>query len=475
MSFALLSLGLVHHESGRSARARVAEQPLRPVLVVDLAANRAARAGRPLAELETWRAAVSALGRRVEIFDGASLQDLDPARYAAWVLPAQDRLSDADWAALDAYLSTEGGLVLTGATGRRTEKGGEREQSALERLFPGERFAKPASDATRLRVVGRSPLVAGLEPGAEIVFEKRGRALSTAAPGALDWRGKAGGSAVLHGRHRGAPVAWLGFSVARLVDADVALRVADNALRFAAREPVLDLRPWPDGRPCAVLVDAGGAPDSSGDLCRAEEAEIGGPGLDRLVRGGCRFATTAAGERVIPELLAHSGGAFVAIPEPRPRRDAQGAALMRELLSGYELAERMGSVFSLRSEASWRAAEGREALLASVGQELGARGAWFARPDEQADWWLARAQVEARIESLAPGSVRVVFTNRGTATVSGVTARIYVPGGANTPRVEATRVFARRALLRLATDHGWVELVARPLDPGAEVSYTLGF
>ena len=475
LAFGLLSLGVAHHQSGRSARARAEQLPLRPVLVVDLAANRKARDGKPLAELESWRAAGDAIGRPVELFGGASLVDLDPTRYAAWVLPAQERLSDADWAALDAYLATEGGVVLTGATGQRTEQGGERERSALERLFPGEHFADPGSDATRLRVVGRSPLVAGLEPGAEIVFEGRGRALSTTSPGVFDWRGEAGGSAVLHGRHRGAPVAWLGFSVAHLVDSNVALRVAANALRFAAREPLLDLRPWPDGQPCAVLVDSGGAPDSSGSLCRAEEGEIAGPGLDRLLRSGCRFATIAAGERVLPEVLTRSGGAFVTIPEPRPRRDAQGAALMRELLSGYDLAERMGSVFSLRSEASWRAAEGREALFASVGQELGLRGAWFARPDELADWWLARALVEARIESLAPGSVRVVFTNRGEAVVRGVTARIYVPGGANTPRVESTRLFARRALLRLATDHGWIELVSRPLDPGAEVSYTLRF
>lgn len=398
-----------------------------------------------------------------------------PKRYAVWVLPEQDRLSDADWLALDGYLATEGGLVLTGATGRHDEVGGERRRSALAHLFPGEIFAKPGSEATDLRVVGRSPLVAGLEPGAEIAFEKRGQALSTASSGALGWRSKTAGSAALHGRHRGAPVAWLGFSIGRLVDPGVAGRVAANALHFAAREPLLDLRPWPDGRPCAVLVDGNGAPDSSGELCRAEEGEVGGSALDRLVRGGCRFATTGAGERVLPEVLAHSAGAFVAIPEPRPRRDAQGAGLMRELLAGYELAERMGSVFSLRSDAIWRAAEGREALFASVGQELGARGAWFARPDELADWWLARSQVDARIEPLSQDSVRIVLTNRGATAVRGVTARIYVPVGAITPRVEATRLFERRALLRLASDHDWVELVARPLDPGTEVSYTLRF
>ncbi len=473
MSLALVSLGLVHHESSRSARARVAALPPRPLLVVDLVAYREARGGKPLAELETWRAAAASIGREVELFDGERLIDVDPARYAVWVLPAQDRLSDYDWAALDGYLARDGGAVLTGGTGLLSED--EREPSVLERLFPGERFAGPAADADGLRVVGRNVLVAGFAAGAELMFEKREGGIATASPGALAWRRAEPGSALLPGLHRGAPVAWLGFSVAQLDDSGAAGRVARNALRFAAREPLLDLRPWPDGRPCAVLVDGGRGHDSREAQCRADSANPADAVLDDLVRGGCRFATTAAGERVLPQVIARAGGAFVAIPEPRPRRDAQGAALLRELLAGYELAERMGSVFSLRSEASWRAAEGHEALFASVGQELGARRAWFARPDELASWWLAREQVEARLEPVASDTVRVVFTNRGTTAARGVTARIYVPGGSDTPRIEAARFFARRALLRLSVDHSFVELVARPLDPGTEVSYTLRF
>jgi len=473
VSLALLSLGLVHHESGRSARARVAALPSRPLLLVDLVANREARGGKPLEELEAWRAVGASIGRAVEVFDGERLIDVDPARYAVWVLPAQDRLSDYDWAALDAYLARDGGAVLTGGTGLLSED--EREPSVLERLFPGERFAGPAADSNGLRVVGRNPLVAGFAAGAELAFAKRAGGVATVSPGALAWQGSDAGSAALPGRHRGAPVAWLGFSIAQLDNPEAAGRVASNALRFAARLPLLDLRPWPDGRPCAVLVDGGRAHDSAGELCRADTANPAASALDGLVRSGCRFATTAAGERVLPEVLTRPAGTIVAIPEPRPRREAQGAALLRELLAGYELAERMGAVFSLRSEASWRAAEGREALFASVGQELGARRAWFARPDELADWWLARSLVEARLEPVAPDTVRVVFTNRGAAAARGVTARVYVPSGADTPRIEAARIFARRALLRLSADHDWVELVARPLDPGTEVSYTLRF
>ena len=473
VALALVSLGLVHHESGRSARARIAAQPLRPLLLVDLVPNREARRGKPLEELEAWRAAAASIGREVEVFEGERLIDVDPARYAVWVLPAQDRLSDYDWAALDAYLARDGGAVLTGGTGLLSED--EREPSVLEQLFPGERFAGSASGANRLRVVGRSPLVAGFAAGWELGFDNREGGIGTASPGALAWGGADAGAAVLPGRHRGGPVAWLGFSIAQLEDPEAGGRLARNALRFAAREPLLDLRPWPDGRPCAVLVDGGHGHDSADELCRADTANPSDSAIGVLVRRGCRFATTAAGGRVLPEVLARPSGTIVTIPEPRPLRDAQGAALLRELLAGYELAERMGSVFSLRTEAGWRAAEGREALFASVGHEIGARRAWFARPDELADWWLAREQVEARLEPVAPDTVRVVFTNRGPSAAQGVTARIYVPVGSTTPRIEAARVFARRALLRLSADHDWVELVARPLDPGTEVSYTLRF
>ncbi|MEX2207341.1 MAG: hypothetical protein WEF50_14020 [Myxococcota bacterium] len=473
VALAVLSLGLVHFESGRIARARIAAQPLRPLLLVDLVANREARGGKPLAELETWRAAAAAVGREVEVFAGESLIDVDPDCHAVWVLPAQDRLSDYDWDALDVYLARGGGALLTGGTGLFSED--EREPSVLERLFPGERFAGSASGAKALRVVGRSALVAGFAAGAELALAKRTAGIATSSPGALAWRGADAGSAVLPGRHRGAPVAWLGFSIAQLDDPDDAARIARNALHFAARQPLLDLRPWPDGRPCAVLVDSGIGHDSADELCRADTANPADAAIDGLLRGGCRFAATAVGERVLPEVLARPSGTIVAIPEPRPRRDAQGAALLRELLSGYEQAERMGSVFSLRTEASWRAAEGREALFASVGKELGARRAWFARPDELTDWWLTREQVDARLETVAPDTVRVVFTNRGASQARGVTARIYVPGGSDTPRVEAARLFARRALLRLSVDHSFVELVARPLDPGTEVSYTLRF
>jgi hypothetical protein len=55
LAFALLTLGLVHHESARRARERSAAVPVRPVVVIDLQANRAARAPRPRSTLAGGR------------------------------------------------------------------------------------------------------------------------------------------------------------------------------------------------------------------------------------------------------------------------------------------------------------------------------------------------------------------------------------------------------------------------------------
>lgn len=473
LGLGLLTLGVVHHESARLARAKSAAEPLRPIVVVDLATNREARHGAALDEIEVWTAAVGSLARPVEIYGGDSLVQLLPRRYAAWVLPQQEQLADDDWEALDRYLASGGGVVVTGRTGRQDPSGALRGRSALEQLFPGERFRRfTPGEATPVRVVGRDPLAAGLEPGARLVFAAPGRELRASSAAALAWSDAAADAAALHGIHRGAPVAWLGFGPQRLADPALAARITTNAVRFAARQPVLDLRPWPDGRPCAVLV-GGEGDDVSESACRSPVAAPDEAELARLAGEGCRWTTVRAGERVLPEVVSAPGASLVAIPEPDAHHESEGAVLLRELLADYEQAERMGSVFSLRVDEASRRRPERRKLVDSVGAELGARGAWFASPDELAEWWRARTRVEARLQVLGPDSARIWFRNGGESEARDVTARVYLPEGSVTPRLE-TGLF-RRARLRLATDRSWLELVARPLDPGEEVSYTIRF
>jgi hypothetical protein len=470
------SLGLVHHASAVRARERAAARPLEPIVVVDLARNRAARGGKPLGEIEAWRAAASDLGRELEVFEGNSLADIPSARFGAWVLPAQDELSDADFAALDSYLEGGRGLVLTGGTGRA---GGRR--AALTRLFPGEHFAEVPHGETHVRVTGRGALAAGLEPGADIALSQPEHAFAAQPGDILAW-GDEHGAAGLHGRYRGGSIAWLAFGPDRVTEPAQARALAANALRFASREPLIELRPWPNGRPCAVLIEAsresGVAAECSVDASKERAGE-----LQRLAQAGCRFASVPAGERLLPQLVDAGGPRLVEIPESSAGADAHGAELMRELLAGYERAERSGGIYSLRGDTPHAASDSpkrrkgasRELSYGRVRAELRARGAWFARPAEIADWWTARAGVRATLSRIGSERVRVTLVNAGANAARGVTARIYVPEGAGVVRLESSPLLAMKPVLRVAADRTWIEVVARSLDPGGEVSYTIRF
>ena len=463
LALGLLTLGIVHHASKERMRAQAGARTMRPVLLVELARNRA-RAASDAGD--AWRAAAAALGRRVEVFSGASLAEIPTTRFAAWILPAQAELDAADFAALDAYLQLGGGAVLAGRSG--TESAG---RSPLARLFPGQRFAEPPAGATRLRVSGPGPLVAGIPAGEEIALAKPVGALAASANDALAWDGEAG-AAGLQEVYLGAPVAWLGFAPDQVLEPELARTLAENAMRYALREPLLDLRAWPEGRPCAVLIDGPNGADADTAACRTE-GDGSDDALRALARSGCRFAAVPPDERALPEIVELDGAPFVAIPEGRASASARGSELLRELLAGYERAERLGGVYSLRVEPGWQRTSSRD--LARVRDELRARGAWFARPDELARWWRARSSVRAELAVVARDRVRVTLANAGGAEARGVTARVYLPDGADSARLESGPRFRTAPLLRVSADHTWIELVEARLDPNSEVSYTIRF
>jgi hypothetical protein len=469
LAVGVATLGIVHHASMRRVRERASAEPQRPLVVIDLARNRGVAGTDSHADSDAWRAAAAALGREIETFSGASLSDIPATRFAAWILPEQVELDDADFAALDSYLQLGGGAVLAGRTGRKSSG-----RDTLSRLFPGKLFAERAAGPTQLRVAGRGPLVAGLDAGEEIPVANAAHALTASALGALAWR-DGGGAAALHAVYRGAPVAWLGISPERIEDGPKARMLAENSLRYALREPLLDLRAWPGGRPCAVLVDGAMGPDSSTSGCQIASATSESDALRALAHAGCRFASVPPDGRALPELVDVDGSPLVAIPEGRAQASARGSALLRELLAGYERAERIGGVYSLRADAGWRAASGREALFARVREELRERGAWFAKPDELADWWRARSHVHADLALLAGDRVRLTFTNAGSSEARGVTARVYLPDGAGAVRLESGPSLRAAPLLRVSADHAWLEVVERSLDPDSEVSYTIRF
>jgi hypothetical protein len=463
------TLGIIHHASLSRVHKRATAEPVRPIALVELVRNQSHRHGSDSAGVgsDAWRAAAAALGRELSVYSVASLGEIPAKTFAAWILVDQVELHDADFEAIDAYLQLGGGLVLAGRSATRSDGG----RSVLEKLFSGRRFTELGAGATRLRVTGASPIVAGLAAGHELAVEGGAHALAANAGDALTWIGGQG-EAALHTLHRGGPVAWLGVSPERVSDASDARLLAENGLRWALREPVLDLRAWPEGRPCAVLVEGARSTDSE---CKLSGADAAPDSLHALAREGCRYAAVPPDELALPELMRFDGGSLVAIPEARADADARGPELMRELLTGYERAERLGGVYSLRADPHWRSKEGRQLLYTRVSHELRERGAWFAAPEELADWWSARSSVHAELSVLARDRVQVTFANSGAAEARGVTARVYLPGGADTARVESAPTFHSAPGLRIAADHAWIEVIEPSLDPGSEVSYTIRF
>ncbi|HTO51907.1 MAG TPA: hypothetical protein VMR50_00860 [Myxococcota bacterium] len=463
------TLGIVHHASLSRVRRRAGAEPVRPIALVELARNKPAHASDSSASSDAWLAAAAALGRTVETYSAENLAEIPTRSYAVWILVNQTELDDSDFAALDSYLQLGGGAVLAGRTAAQPVDG----RTALERIFPGQHFAELGSAATQLRVTGASPLVAGFAAGEELAVEPGAHSLAASSADALAWGGDAGGAA-LQVVYRGGAVAWLGVSPERVAESTHARVLAENALRYALREPLLDLRAWPDGRPCAVLVESPSHKDKA-SACRVERDADAGESLRELSRAGCRYASVPPDGRALPELVDVDGKPLVTIPEDRADAAAVGSALMRELLAGYERAERIGGVYSLRADAGWRAKSGRQDLYTRVSRELRERGAWFAEPEELARWWSARSGVRADLAVLGRDRVRVTFANPGKVQARGVTARVYLPAGADTARIESAPSFRAQPGLRVAGDHGWIEVIEPALDPGSEVSYTIRF
>ena len=190
--------------------------------------------------LDFWERAAHDANLRAERVAVTQLADVSPDRFAVWLLADQEALSDSDWAVLDAFAARGGGLVLTGLTGARAVEGGGDDHLALRRLFPGHRFERRDATPAMLTAGPRGPLAAGLEPGERLALAQGGPHLETTTGGALLWGGEPDAGAVLAELHRGAPAVWLGCPPQWLVSRPAVERLAGNALRYAAREALVE-------------------------------------------------------------------------------------------------------------------------------------------------------------------------------------------------------------------------------------------
>jgi hypothetical protein len=528
-------IGVVRLESSAAAP-RIAPARER-IALVDLQGNVAARDGGAVSGAERWARAAQASGLGLELVTPASLAELVSEGFAAWVLPRQERLSEVDWAALDAFMATGGGVLLTGRPGVFDERGDARGRLALRRFFPGHLFEDVARLPARLRAVARGPVLTDLVPGQTLDLLPLRSALVTSTGGGLVSESRSGAGVLLVGRYRSAPVVWLAFGVDELAgESNAVLR---QALQHVAGRPVLELRAWPGGHRTAALIvvevglDAEAAeravrglasrgirpvmvitPEqaeaqpqlvrrlaSLGDLALSFDGDVDTPaegrarlerishapvsGLGGLLReariahlqaSGYRWAVLGELASFAPAILGgEAGDALVTLPvSGAPVRTHDVAAVVEGLLAGYERIEALGGLYQVVFDPSW-AGSSERAVLEPLVAELRTRGAWLARGEDVARWWRARQAVGASLSRVGPREVVIGLRNAGDEVVRELTARVYLPAQDGRPRLKRGRWLSPAPRSRLASDRSWIDLIVPSLDPGESVEYSLRF
>ena len=190
--------------------------------------------------LAAWQQSAREAGLIPEVVAPSQLAMLPPERFRVWLVAGPGALDDADWVALDGFALRGGGVVFAALPQALEPDAAAREAQALRRLFPGDRFELRGGAAGALSTGGRAPLAAGLA-GEPIALVGAGTGLATRSGGALVWGADPLAGAALAGLYHGAPVVWIGCPLDWIADPARASRLAANALRHAAREPLVDV------------------------------------------------------------------------------------------------------------------------------------------------------------------------------------------------------------------------------------------
>jgi len=227
-------------------------------------------------------------------------------------------------------------------------------------------------------------------------------------------------------------VAWISVGASAFADVLQGERLLGNALRFAAREPLAELRAWPGGTAVAALF---GVADSE---------------LSGLVAAGFR-------EPQVPALDE-------SIRDP--------ALLLGRLLAEFARVESEGGLYALAAESPGLERPDRSDVEDSLHHELDPQRVWVAHGTEAAEWWQRRRGMVLELARPGSGRAEVRLRNGGDHAVRGATTRIYLPAGARVPtRLRGGGLFSRPQL-RVASDRRWVDVIAAELDPGESVQYS---
>lgn len=377
--------------------------------------------------LRAWR---TATGRQRDV---RALRELDADAARVVALTDGRALRPDEVRALRAFVESGGGAILTGAVGVRDGDGGWRGWGLMEELLGARPIPVDRESSRSLVANARGPLTAALATTARVPLHAEPGAPALETPAAeLRWQG--GGAASGASRRlswRRGRVVWLGAGPERsdentaeqLFVGDDMTRLLDAAIAWVAREPFVEVLPWPQRAALGALIVWG------------DEA----PEVQPAALAGASSA--AERRRVLDEQIA---------------RAALGARLFR-----LELPEGFGS----QAE--------RRLLLEHSTRRLHQEDAWFAARGEIARWRRLQTGVVASIRRVGPRRHLIAVTNRNDERVEGAALRVHLNDDVREARLGRTTLQQQEPRFSHDRAAGRLDLALPPLDPGATQSFTL--
>jgi hypothetical protein len=388
-----------------------------------------ARAATPAERMRRLRAWRAASGRTRDV---QRIERLDEAGPRVVGLPDARSLGPDELEALAQFLRSGGGAVLSGAVGVRGGDGSWQGWEPMAALLEVPRIV-PRDTGDALLVARRGPLTAPLDPGRRIALHSEPGVPALEDPEAeLQWAGAEGAAGASRRRSVGrGRLVWLGAGPETL-DEQVGGQIyvggempelLDAAIAWAAREPFVEVLPWPTGAPLGALLER--SPDRP-ELLPASLAQAATPGARR-----------SALERAIGQAV-------------------RSGALFRLAVPGAALAEPQ-----------------RSALLDDATVRLRRQGAWFGERGDVAEWRRLRAGLSASTERVGPARRLVVAVNRNRETVRGAVLRVHLNDSLRGAEVGRTTLQQQQPVVRMDRRRERLDIVLPDLPGGSQTAYTL--
>jgi peptidoglycan/xylan/chitin deacetylase (PgdA/CDA1 family) len=193
-----------------------------------------------------------------------------------------------------------------------------------------------------------------------------------------------------------------------------------------------------------------------------------------LAAGGTYLFGANDARTVAPELLQVGTDTIILLPRTgaddiaamrRSARDARTAAA--RFSDDFAHVRALGGLYTLSYHSHLLARREHVPLLARLARTFASdTTVWIATAADVAQWWQARAQIEATVRVRGASRLDLTVRNRGTEAVRGAVIRVSLP---------ASRRAIRSAAQLLAADAGFARVLIPDLEAGAErtVSLTL--